>query len=271
MGEYPYCFFCFNFKIMSKTNQIIFSIKDQCTGKIPSDDTRLTDSWILYKMNNVRALLIKESIVSSGIVDESYYQLKCCLQVKCDNIECGGVDSGMVTYYVEMPKLMEGIGWKNITYFGTVEFPKYKRGLHMNFDRYSYRGFLGLEYQEWIGKRPSFTVIGGYKDGDTTVDGNLAMIKNLPSSGIKFVCVNGIWANPEEAVCEEEDIMDVEYPLPDYMIHRLEMIVIQQILSTEVVPGDPIQDSRDNTGNSSQPIDPRSVAQQNQKDYKVDE
>lgn len=236
---------------MAKTEQIITSIIEQCTGKIPSDDTRIEPSFVLYKANSVRALIIKEDIVSGRSLSESYFQMKCCLEVKCDEVMCAGISSNSIVYYVELPKLIEGIGWKNITYFGTVEFPKYRKGLSANFDRYNFKGFLGLEFQEWAGKRPSYTVLGGYQDGDLTVDGMLAYIKNLPTSGLKYICVNGIWANPEEGICDSDDFMAMEYPFPEHHIHRLELIVIQQLLSTEVAPGDPVQDSRDNTGSDS--------------------
>ena len=257
---------------MAKTDQIIFSIKEQCTGKIPSDDTRLLDNFILYQMNIVRAILIREEIVTKGSLDHSYYQMKCCIPVLCDRVTCGGIDSGEAVFYSPLPKLVEGLGWKDILYFGTVEFPKRKEGLHKNFDRYNFNGFLSLEYQEWIGNRPAYTIIGGYKDGDTTIDGILALLKNLPTKGIKNLCVLGVWASPQSSVCEEEEFMEMEYPLPETMVHRLEIIVVKHLLSTEPVPGDPVQDGRDNTGAQSGVVDPRVVNNMSkQQEYREDE
>jgi hypothetical protein len=254
---------------MAITEKIVFSIKEQCTGKIPNDDTRLIDDFILHQMNVVRAILIREDIVSKGSLDSSYYQMKCCIEVLCDNISCGGIDSGQVMYYANLPKLIEGVGWKDILYFGTAEFPKRNEGLHKNFDRYNFKGFLAMEYQEWINRRPSYTIVGGYQDGDTSIKGTVAMIKNLPTRGMKNLCVLGLWADVEDGFCETEDFMASEYPLPETLVHRLELIVVKHILSTEPVPGDSVQDAKDNTGNQAGTVDPRIVNNMsNQKDYK---
>jgi len=232
---------------MAKTNKIIYSIFDQCTGKIPSDDSRLEESFILHVMNNVRALIIRQEILSGRRLDEGYYQLKCCIEVVCDSIVCNGIDSGKDVYYAKLPKLVEGIGYKNISFLGTVEFPDRFMGLKSNFDRYSFNGWLSMDHLEWANKRPAYTIVGGYKDGDTTEDGTVALLRNLPKSGIRRLCINGIFANPEEMPCDEEEFFEMEYPIPTHLIHRLELITIRQILSTEPVPGDPIQDGRDNT------------------------
>lgn len=251
---------------MAKTNKIIYSIFDQCTGKVPSDDSRLEESLILHVMNDVRALLIRQEIVSGRRLDESYYQLKCCIEVVCDDIVCSGIDSGKNVYYARIPKLIEGIGFKNISFLGTVEFPERFKGLKSNFDRYTMNGWLAMDHLEWANLRPSYSVVGGYMDGDTIEDGTIALLKNLPKTGIKRLCIMGIFANPEELPCDEEEFMEMEYPIPTHMIHRLEMITIQQLLSTESVPGDPTQDSRDNTGGQLNPNVAKNLP--NQEDYK---
>jgi len=238
---------------MAKTNKILFSIKEQCTGKLPSNDTRLQDRFILHQMNSVRGVLLKEEFERRGRVSESFYQLKCCIEVVCDKIKCGGYDSGDKIFYARIPKLMDSIGDANITYFGNTEFGKIRAGLHNNFDRYNMPGYLSLEYQEWVGRRPAYTVVGGYKDEDTIEEGNVALIKNMPTSGGRFICVNGVFENPEEGLCDEDDIMEMEYPMPGgNMIHKLELIVIRQILSTEGVPADDINNAKDNTANAMQ-------------------
>lgn len=255
---------------MATTGKILYSIFEQCTGKIPSDDYRLKELFILHLMNSARAILIAEDMKSGRNLAESYYQMKCCLELECDDIICGSIGSGQSVYFVRLPKLIDGIGWRNITYFGTVEFPKYRKGLSANFDRYNLKGFLGLEFQEWAGKRPAYVIQGGYKDGDTTIDGNLAFVKNPTTRGLKYVCVNGIWAEPEQSICDKEDYLEMEYPLPEIYVYRLELIVIKQLLSTEPVPGDPIQDGRDNTGTQSMPNNvARNLAQQ--QDFKESE
>lgn len=235
---------------MAKTRAHIDSIVEQCTGKVPSDDTRLEDLFVLHQMNTVRQVLIKEAF-DSGVVDEGFYQLKCCIPIECDRIICNGLDSGEKIFFSNLPKLVEGIGWSNITYFGNVEFAKHRRGLHNKWDRYTFSGFLSVEYQEWSLNRPAYTIIGGYKAGSTEIDGTVALLKNLPNTGARSLCVNGIFANPEEGLCDEETVYDIEYPIPGHLAYKLELIVIKQILSTEVTKGDESNDARDNTTNSN--------------------
>jgi hypothetical protein len=252
---------------MASTSKILHSIKEQCTGKIPSNDTRLEDRFILHQMNSVRAALVHESF-RHGKIDDGFYQLKCCILVDCDRIVCSSLDSQEKVNFAYLPKLIEGIGWANIIYFGNVEFAKIYGGLHNSWDRYNMKGWLSMEYQEWIGRRPAFTIIGGYKAGETIIqEGTLALLKNLPSTGVKYLCVNGIFANPEDALCDEDDFLEMDYPLPSNMIHKLELIVIKQILSTEGVPGDDINNAKDNTANVVRPqqhknIDPERYEQE---------
>lgn len=237
---------------MASTREHIYSIIEQCTGKVPNDDTRLEERFVLHQMNTIRQVLIKESY-NSGTLDESYYQLKCCIPIDCDRIICNGIDSQEKIFYAILPKLVEGIGKANITYFGNVEFAQYKKGLHKNWDRYTFTGWLAVEYQEWIANRPAYTIIGGYKAGNTELHETIAMLKNLPNTGAKMLCVNGIFANPEEGVCDPEDFMELEYPIPGHLAYKLELVVIKQILSTEVTLGDDVNDARDNTTNQGNP------------------
>ncbi len=246
---------------MASARKHIYSIKEQCTGKVPSDDTRLEDRFILHQMNIVREVLIKQSY-QKGELEDSFYQLKCCLTIECDRIVCNGLDSGEKTWYVEVPELVEGIGYANITYFGNVEFGKRKVGLHNNWDRASFTGWLGAEWQEWIGNRPTYTIIGGYKAGSTEIDGTLGLLKNIPNTGGKILCINGIFKNPEEGVCDPEEFMDTEYPIGS-LGYKMELIVIKQILSTEGLLGDDTNDARDDSTNSGSP----GVKMNNPNDY----
>lgn len=233
---------------MAKTRAHIDSIKEQCTGKVPSDDTRLEDLFILHQMNIIREVLIKDSILNN-VIEEGFYQLKCCIPIECDRIICNGLDSGEKVFFALLPKLIEGVGWNNITYFGNVEFAKHRRGLHNKWDRYNFSGFLAIEYQEWIGNRPGYTVIGGYKAGSTEIDSNIAMLKNMPNTGGRSLCVLGLFANPEEGLCDEETVYDIDYPIGS-LGYKMELNVIKQILSTEGSRADESNDARDDGANA---------------------
>jgi len=236
---------------MAKTEEHIYSIREQCEGKLPSDQSNLQDEFILHIMNNVRSTLVPDYFNQRRQQDSSFYQLSCCVPVECENIICDGIDSQEKLMFAKLPKLIEGIGWKNILYFGNAEIGKIYKGLENNFDRLSFEGFLSKEYCEYTGRRPAYTVIGGIVIGDNRYDGDVALIKNIPTSGGKYLCVNGIFANPQEGLCNDEDIMKKEYPIPSNIGHKLEMLSIQQILSTGGTIGDELNNARDNTSNVS--------------------
>lgn len=234
---------------MAKVNEIVYSIMEQLTGFTPSKDTRIPEEFIIHQMNNIRAVLIKEKFDQDKTISDSNYQLICCLEVKCDRIICNGVDSGDKIYYVEFPKLMEGLENTSIKFVGTVEFGG-NDPIRSHFDRYGFNAWTFSHKLPYVGKRPSYTIVGGYQAGDTKIDKTIALLKNLPTAGLRSLCALILLDNPLEGSCNSDETMNMEYPIPSHMRYKLEMLVLQQILSTMNTPSDDINNSKDDTANS---------------------
>ena len=189
---------------MAKTYlEIAYDIIDQVKGQINSDDSRLEEGWVIGQMNDVRAVLIKQEIDQKKALGDYFYQQTCCLEVKCKELECDGIKSGEKQWYVELPELIGGIEWNDIKYLGLNDFKS-------SFERTSLVGFNNYEGNIYVGGKPAYNVIGNY-DGD----GMIAVLKNLPSAGIKYLCLIGVLSEPSSQC---DDSLDNIYPLPDHLI-----------------------------------------------------
>jgi hypothetical protein len=145
----------------------------------------------------------------------------CCLEVECRKASCvingQSVKSGTKEYYVELPKLVGGIGWADIKFLGLDDYKT-------NFVRKNLLGFNTSDGDYWGRNNALFTIIG-----------KEAKLKNLPTAGLRYVCLIGILDDPTTACTWDADI---EYPLPNHLIAKLEIIVLKQILSTYNIKGD---------------------------------
>jgi hypothetical protein len=206
--------------------EIGFSIRNQAKGYFSSDDERI-DIELIYKMvHQIRATLIKNLLREKRTIDNNFYQEICCLEVQCRNITCAGVDSGEVEYYVDAPSL-EDLGGHEVIYFGTAD----KR---TEFSSRNYMGKLYGNYSAWTGNKPYYTIVGTeFKIG------------NIPTTGLKYVCLIGILSNPFEGKCYSLTEND-PYPVPNHIVHELELIAIKQLMSTLNVPPDVKNNSQEN-------------------------
>ena len=195
--------------------KIIYSVIEQLSGfnvpqTQPYDEEHLKDM-----INGFRSMVLKEEINQTRMLSDSYYQTMCCLEVICRNQSCvvGGetILSGSKQYYVELPKLIGGVGNADIKYLGLDD---YKNG----FKRVNLFGFNTSDGNKYGRLDPIYTVIG-----------KEAILKNIPTKGIKYVCLIGILDDPTTS-CTWDD--DVEYPLPNNLIAKVEMLTLKQILST---------------------------------------
>lgn len=205
--------------------EIGYSIRNQVKGHFSSDDERI-DILLVYKMmNDVRSVLIQQELRAKSI-DEGFYQEVSCLEVKCGEIECKGLKSGDVEYYVDLPPLELGIAENGIKYFGGVDRVS-------PFNPKSFQGWQYAKYSKYTGKSPNYTIVG-----------DKALLGNLPSTDMKFMSIIGIFEDPIDLGCyklKEDDV----YPIPAYLIHKLELICIKQLLSTINITPDEVNNTTD--------------------------
>ena len=198
------------------------SIRDQVKGFVLSDDERIDIELVYGIVFNLRSLLIKEEYKQKGYIDVNAFSSTCCLEIKCDFIKCNGFTSNIKEYYVEIPKLEGSLGYDAIRYFGGVDKISPYRKL-------SLEGFQFAKYEKYTGSSPKYTVVD-----------NIAMVKDLPTQNAKAICIIGVFENGSD-VCQEDDV----FPCPGHLLHKLELLAIQQLKSNIGIFPDDKNDARD--------------------------
>ena len=212
---------------MATLAEIGYSIKNQVSGFVISDDSPI-DIYLIYHMiRQYRSTLIKEEFLQLKRISEALYQQCHCLEIKCREIDCDGESSGQIQNYVELPPLEQSDGYANIKYFGSVngKDPYYRR---------SYQGFLYNEESEYTPHNKTFTIVG-----------NEAILNKLPSKSAKYITMVAILEDPLKCKTKKCDSLTVDdqYPIPSHMITKIEMLVTKQLnLGLGNTP-DPINDA----------------------------
>lgn len=197
--------------------EIGFSIRNQVKGFFSSDDERIDIEFIYKKVKDVRSLLIRELSNSRDPMDPALYQEICCLEVKCEEVVCNGIKSGVKQFYIELP-FIENIR-NAIAFLGTAD-------RKIQFKERSYMGKLFGHAATWTGNTPYFTIVD-----------DKAILGNLPTTGLKFLCLVAILEDPLNERCYLRDENE-HYPIPSNMVHQLELIVIKQLMSVLQLPTD---------------------------------
>ncbi|VVB59147.1 Uncharacterised protein [uncultured archaeon] len=197
---------------MSKSlSEVSYSIRNQLKGWIASQNEVISIEFIYKKISDVRSLLLQQWYTDNKWIDqESYSQV--CLEIKCEPIQCydkhskAYVDSGMKRYVVNAPFIEQFCGEQAIKYFGAPDLKH----------PYAKRSVSGQSFSEsdaYTHHEPSFTRIG-----------NRFILEHLPETGVKFVTLVALFEDVVE-VCEPDEV----FPFPSHLLHKLELLVIQQI------------------------------------------
>jgi hypothetical protein len=210
---------------MSKTlAEIGYSIRNQVKGYFSSDDERIDIQLVYDKAWDVRSLLIKEEYRRFKTLNPQDYVSKCCLEVECDIVTCNGFNSGEKRTFVKIPKLEASLGKDGIKYFGGSN-------LNSPFRYQNFSGFMFSGHETYTGGVPGYSLVDDY-----------ALLKNLPTKGMKFVCIIGVFEDPSDH-CKEDD----PFPIARHLVHKLELLVIQQLMSTLQIGPDEKNDARDSS------------------------
>lgn len=194
--------------------EIVWSILEGLNSYNISDDTVFDEDHIGYQVDIARISLIKEESVANKLGD-GYYQKMCCIEVKCEAEGCdvpgiGFVKTGDVTYYADVPGLISFVNWDNIKYVGPASW-----SVDDMFHRVPFNVFINNTTGIWDNGKPIYTVIEGK-----------LLFKRLPTDGMKFICIIGLFESPENA-CDYDQ--EKPYPVSDPL--KLEIIVIKNLLS----------------------------------------
>lgn len=211
---------------MAKTlAKIIDSIKIDL--KVFVDDHWLAnlDEFLADKIDGINNTLIRQEFNNKGFVDEAYYQEHNCLEVECHENSCT-IENVVFKFKGELhkvsfPRLLSGIGDKNIFYFGMMD-------LMHNFTRGSFDDLHAIEYRRYTSTDPVYTTIGDH-----------ALIRNLPK-GVARLSLVGLFASSVDACTFDKDT--TPYPTPSE--YNLELLVKKDLLSTWNIPFEERNDTK---------------------------
>jgi len=210
---------------MSKTlAEIGYSIRNQVKGFFSSDDERIDIQLVYDKVWDVRSMLLKEEYRRFKQLNDQDFTSECCLEIQCDVISCKGYNSGEKVFFVQIPKVESSLGGDAVKYFGTMN-------KKTPFRKQSFQGHLYSGHEKYTGNAPSFTFVD-----------DKAILKNLPTKGMKFMCMIAVFESPGD-ICNEDD----PFPIARHLVHKLELLVIQQLMSTLQIGPDEKNDARDDS------------------------
>lgn len=201
---------------MAKTvDQIAFSIRDSIANYYPVAEDRLDIEFIYKKMDEVRAVLIKDLWKEKKYLDPQNYSFEKCLDIKridrgCNIQACIGAD-----IYVDIPPVISYLNSHAISYFGTID------RLHP-FVETNISGLMVSEYNLFTKQITRYMRIG-----------NQVFINKLPTPNMQKVSMIAVFERPVE-ICNGGDI----YPIPEEMIYQMELMIKKDIMSTMNIPPD---------------------------------
>lgn len=208
---------------MSTLAELRSSIRNQLVGQVPTDDTRLRNRFIDYKIREIRSLLINQQARRGLGVDQGYYQTLSCLTIDKDRLICSGYDSGVVQPYIQIPVPEDFRG--AIAFLGTVDHS-------MSFEYKPLSAFLMAVPDRFCVQQAMYTVIG-----------DRAYLK-FPPAGLELLTMTAVLQDPAKNKCIT-DFERTPYPLPQHMVHSLEVICIKQLLATLPIAADTENDATD--------------------------
>jgi hypothetical protein len=188
---------------------IVGRIQNELSGGRPVDDTVFDKQFIADAVHKVRALLIRQYFEQNKKPDQSYYQLIECLEITCEELECKGVKSGEKVDKVTLPSLI-GASSYTIGYLGSID-------LKNSFEERHFDTHDNGESHIWGALNPYFIRVASD-----------ARLYNLPTPNMKFISAVLLAADPTDI---EGCDWTTEYPIPGDRLHKLELLVKQDLSS----------------------------------------
>ena len=209
---------------MKTYREIVYSVIEFVSGFHVTDDNPFDESMVAKKIDDVRAVLVKQQYIQEGHVEDLFYQ-ECEVTIE-EQLRTKENPFGqaveLVQFYIEFPELMPNIGWQNIKYLGKKDYSN-------NYNRRSMDGIHASPGRFWARKEVDFTVIGTSK----------ALVKGEKEA--KDIITLALFKSPMDV---PGMTWDMGYPVPDP--HKLEMIVKQDIAAGLGIPPDDKNDARHN-------------------------
>jgi len=205
---------------MKTQRKIIYSVIEYISGFNITDDNPYDEHLIADKIDDIRAMLIRQEWNDKKSINDLYYQeydVDIEKRVKKDKHN----SSEYLQFMVEFPELLVGVGWDNIKYLGKKDFRK-------AYNRRSLMGFNSRGDRRYTSEVVDYTIISA----------NKAIIGNERQA--KDIVTLALFKSPADITKS----WDTPYPVPD--VYKLELIVKQDIGFALGIKGDESNDSKHN-------------------------
>lgn len=214
---------------MPTLNQIRNSIREQVTGYMATDDTRLEDGFIDNIVRTKRSLIIRDRAKNGLGVESAFYQDLPCIEVTHGSAMCEGVQLDPDESMAIIPAVEAFRG--SIAYFGSVsgKHPYGEMGLS---------AYLNATGGRFCVSNPVYTKGVG-----------VIRIKFMDKQ-VERVRLLAVLEDPAANSCLL-DFEDSPYPVPLNIVHQLETLCLKQIMSTLPITPDTANNGTDDQGQSS--------------------
>lgn len=228
-----------------KTKEIIYSIIEKTSALQISDDSLIEEAYVMYLMNVYRLILLRDRYKAKETISSAFYQMDCCVPVKCNSIVCNGFDSGDDMFFADLnSEVVTGINDRGILFVGNTGFNDRSAITNTAYDRLSWQQFLSLSSAQWTSRRAGYYPMKNYRDGNGDRQ-DILLLKNMHTDGLKSLCVYAIFTEPQNAICNDK-FDSFEYPIDGDLIGKLELLCIKDIMNAEKGNiGDPVNDMAD--------------------------
>ncbi len=218
--------------------ELTYSVLEIITGFNFTDDSEFSIKQVEEVMLGMNATLVREAFTNKQI-SQSLYVTDELLSVEkiIKSVVIDGVPiaSKAKLCKVDLKALVQGIGWKDVIYFGTPD-------LSADYTRKSFRGLVdSREGTVWPLGKPYYALLG-----------NTAYLETVAYISSRFVTVEGIWRDPREASGYSETM---EFPTPSE--YKLQMLTIKHLFIGKNVPPDLINNAQRQVTSPQQARQPR--------------
>lgn len=211
--------------------EIVEIVKEKLTSFHVTDTFNIPDSIIINRINVIRELLIQQN---KNKIQPMFYSEVCCIDVDCVEPGCiiNGefIESGLNLSYSDLPELISGLNGKELKYLGLLGFGN-------KFSEVAFENLFESDYSRFSKRMIQFSRIG-----------NRAYYLNLPK-GINKVCLIGLVKDPISLCSYYKE--KTSYPVPQE--YKLELLVVQDILSSYNVAPDEQNNTRHDLSAVRQP------------------
>lgn len=209
---------------------IVDKIIERHSAFNPTDDYPVDRDFIVSMCDDVRESLIRDSYKKLGIIDSKFYVRSCCHEIVCHSDDCQidglTVSSGLSHFKVELPETVSGINEQDLIRVGDAY------GI-VNFTKKNWGSYVNSEHSLWLKNKPIYTRFSGF-----------ILVKNIPTDGMKFVCIDYIPKHPT-TICNYND--DMSYPVPS--TNSLIEMVLEKLIESGIGQKDIYNDGDDGITN----------------------